>query len=108
MLDVSRLTPPAGRTRYLTDAEREPCCWRPWKIHRFMSWVLALSTAARQGALLKLTWQDIELDRICVRSMTRRTLRSARLTVYARSCKTGQQHGNQVAIALVWRTQLGR
>jgi integrase len=60
--DVSKLDTGKGRTRFLTEEERARLLSETAKdpqLHTLV--VLALSTAARAGELLKLAWQDVEL-----------------------------------------------
>src|SRR5690606_19401930 len=59
---VSTLRENKGRTRYLTDEERTRLLKETVKdptLHCLV--VLALSTAARAGELLNLTWRDVDL-----------------------------------------------
>jgi integrase len=58
---VSRMTEPKGRTRFLSDAERESLLKAAKEIdptlHTII--VLALSTGARRGEIMDLEWSDI-------------------------------------------------
>jgi integrase len=59
---VAKLREAKGRTRYLTDEERTKLLdqtRRDPTLHCLV--VLALSTAARAGELLRLTWRDVDL-----------------------------------------------
>jgi len=62
--DVSRLPEPKGRTRFLTPSERTAllkACEPSPDLQDLV--VLALTTAARAGELLGLTWPDVNLER---------------------------------------------
>lgn len=59
---VSKLREGKGRVRYLSDAERTKLLTQTVKdpiLHTVV--LLALSTAARAGELMKLTWRDVDL-----------------------------------------------
>ena len=63
---VSRLKEPRGRVRVLDDHERErllASCRNSYEPRLYSLVVLALSTGARQGELLRLKWQDIDFNR---------------------------------------------
>ena len=65
MRKVSKLKEPRGRVRFLTEDER-PRLLEACKAHSpalYSIVVLALSTGARQGEILNLTWRDIDLAR---------------------------------------------
>ena len=76
---VSKLKEPRGRVRFLSEDERprllEAC--RSSRDRRLYPLVLlALATGARRGELLRLKWQDIDLDRgIAVLHETKNDLR---------------------------------
>jgi integrase len=60
---VSKFKEPKGRVRFLTEEERTRLLAetsRDPQLHTLV--ILALATAARAGELLKLTWQDVELE----------------------------------------------
>jgi integrase len=61
--DVSKKKEPRGRIRFLTDDERtrllEACGRSNWKGLRALV-LLAISTGARRGELINLTWDDID------------------------------------------------
>ena len=63
---VSKLKEPRGRTRYLTDEERErllAASKDSINPHLYMAVVLALSTGARQQEIWGLRWSEVNLDR---------------------------------------------
>ncbi len=65
MRKVRKLKEPRGRVRFLSDDERsrllEACQAHSPALYSIV--VLALSTGARQGEILSLTWRDIDLAR---------------------------------------------
>lgn len=64
--DVTKPTPAAGRTRYLSDAERAAllaACQASSDPRLYPFVVLALSTGARAGELHGLRWKDVDLNR---------------------------------------------
>ncbi len=65
MRKVRKLREPRGRVRFLSDDERprllEACQAHSSALYSIV--VLALSTGARQGEILNLTWRDIDLAR---------------------------------------------
>ena len=67
---VKRPTEPKGRVRFLSDKEREAllkACKAVDATYLYPIVVLALSTGARQGELLSLTWKQVDLDRQIIR-----------------------------------------
>lgn len=62
--DISRKREPRGRTRFLTDEERaallEACGKSEWPA-LYTLVLLAITTGARKGELIRLTWSDIDL-----------------------------------------------
>lgn len=63
---ITRRKETTGRTRYLSDAERErllDACRRSRNRKLYPLVVLALATGARQGELLGLDWRDVDLAR---------------------------------------------
>jgi len=63
---VSKPKPPPGRTRFLSDAERQAllaACKASDSQHLYLAVVLALSTGMRRGELLGLRWPQVDLDR---------------------------------------------
>jgi len=65
MRKLTRLTEPRGRTRFLSDDERDALL-RECKAHSPMLHtivVCALSTGARRGELLGLHWRDVDMKR---------------------------------------------
>ncbi len=66
MRKISNLPEPRGRIRCLSDEERErllEACKAPTNPYMHTLVVLALSTGARYGELIKLRWGDIDWDR---------------------------------------------
>ena len=66
MRKVSKNKEPRGRVRFLTDDERKAlldACKDSVSEYLYPVVVLALSTGMRQGEILGLTWQDINLDK---------------------------------------------
>jgi integrase len=66
MRKISKLPEPRGRVRFLDDDEREQlleACKASASPYLHTVVVLALSTGARQGELLKLRWSDIDWQR---------------------------------------------
>jgi len=64
MRKVDKLTPPRGRTRFLSDAERDALlreCRPGSPLHAVV--VVALATGARRGEILGLRWADVDLAR---------------------------------------------
>ncbi|ETW92045.1 MAG: hypothetical protein ETSY1_45450 [Candidatus Entotheonella factor] len=63
---VSKLKEPHHRTRFLSDEERRAlliACKQSRNPHLYTVVILALSTRARRGELLGMTWQNIDLQR---------------------------------------------
>ncbi|HJS88960.1 MAG TPA: site-specific integrase [Steroidobacteraceae bacterium] len=62
--DISRKKEPRGRTRFLTDEERaallEACAKSEWPPLQTLV-LLAITTGARKGELIRLKWSDIDL-----------------------------------------------
>jgi len=66
MRKVSKNKEPRGRVRFLSDDERGAlldACKESGSDYLYPVVVLALSTGMRQGEILGLTWQDVNLDR---------------------------------------------
>ena len=64
--DIRKPTEPRGRVRFLSDDERArllAACRRSKNDHLYPIVVLALSTGMRQGEILGLRWQDVDLTR---------------------------------------------
>ncbi|MGH8202442.1 MAG: tyrosine-type recombinase/integrase, partial [Steroidobacteraceae bacterium] len=64
--DISRKKEPRGRTRFLTDEERaallDACAKSGWHpLHTLV--LLAITTGARKGELIRLKWSDIDLKK---------------------------------------------
>lgn len=63
---VERKPESSGRTRFLSDAERtrllDACKPAPWP-RLYLLVLMALTTGARKGELLGLTWADVDRDR---------------------------------------------
>ena len=63
---VSKPKPPPGRTRFLSDDERQAllaACKASDSQYLYLAVVLALSTGMRRGELLGLRWRQVDLDR---------------------------------------------
>ncbi len=63
---IAKLPEPRGRTRFLSDEERErllDVCKRSGCKQLFLIVMLALSTGARQGEIMNLQWKDVDFDR---------------------------------------------
>jgi len=62
--DVSKKKEPRGRVRFLSDAEREAlleaCTKSDWPALHLLV-LMAISTGARRGELIKLKWADVDL-----------------------------------------------
>ncbi|HIJ81893.1 MAG TPA: site-specific integrase, partial [Desulfuromonadales bacterium] len=62
---VHKMKEPRGRTRYLSEDERNrllAACKTTKNKHLYLIVLLALSTGARQGEIMGLEWRDVELD----------------------------------------------
>ncbi|MFI4907614.1 MAG: tyrosine-type recombinase/integrase [Steroidobacterales bacterium] len=64
--DISRKKEPRGRTRFLTDDERavllDACAKSAWPaLHTLV--LLAITTGARKGELIRLKWSDVDLKK---------------------------------------------
>lgn len=64
--DISRKKEPRGRTRFLTDEDRtallDACAKSEWPpLHTLV--LLAITTGARKGELIRLKWSDIDLKK---------------------------------------------
>jgi len=64
--DISRKKEPRGRTRFLTDEERaallDACAKSEWNpLHPLV--LLAITTGARKGELIRLKWADVDLKK---------------------------------------------
>lgn len=64
--DISRKKEPRGRTRFLTDEERaallDACTKSEWQpLHTLV--LLAITTGARKGELIRLMWADVDLKK---------------------------------------------
>ncbi|MBT6716778.1 MAG: site-specific integrase [Nitrospina sp.] len=63
---ISKLKEPGGRTRFLSDEERErllTTCRSSESIHLFIIVTLALSTGMRRGEILGMKWENIDLKK---------------------------------------------
>ncbi|MCI5060190.1 MAG: site-specific integrase [Alphaproteobacteria bacterium] len=63
---IKKLREPSGRTRFLTDSEREnllAACKEAHYPHLYLIVILALSTGARRSEILNLRWPDVDLQR---------------------------------------------
>ena len=66
ILKITKLKEPRGRTRYLSDDERERflvVCKESKSPYLYLLVVLAISTGARKMEIASLKWQDIDLER---------------------------------------------
>jgi integrase len=66
MRNIKKFKEPRGRTRYLTDLERErllDVCKKNLSHDLYIIIILALSTGARKMELLTLKWKDVHLDK---------------------------------------------
>jgi integrase len=64
--EITKLSEPRGRIRFLSEEERErllAACQHSAVPHLLPLVVLAMSTGARRGELLKLTWPDVDFSR---------------------------------------------
>lgn len=62
---LSKLPEPRGRVRFLDEREREAlllACRESQSKHLYPIVVLALSTGARQGEIMSLTWEQVDLE----------------------------------------------
>ena len=65
MRKVTKPTEPRGRVRFLTQDERTrllAACKKSTNPYMYAVTVLALSTGARQGEIMNLTWDDVDLN----------------------------------------------
>jgi|RhiMetdeSRZDD1v2_1073273.scaffolds.fasta_scaffold102227_3 integrase len=88
MPNVRKLREPKGRVRFLSDEERElllQSCKQSHNPYLYTIAVLALSTGARKGELLKLHWKDVDMKRhmLMFRDTKNTETRSVPLTGYA-------------------------
>jgi integrase len=63
---IAKLPEPRGRVRFLDDNERRDllgACKESGSMHLYLVVMIALSTGARQGEILGLKWQDVDLQR---------------------------------------------
>lgn len=93
---VGKLKEPRGRVRYLSEDERERLLTETAKdptLHTLV--VLALSTAARAGELLKLRWRDIDLkeQRLLFRSTTTKNAESRAVWLHSEALRLLKEHG---------------
>ncbi len=66
MASLSKLPEPKGRVRFLDEEERRrllEACRQSGSRHLYPVVVLALATGARKGNILRLEWDDVDLDR---------------------------------------------
>ena len=66
MRKIRKMPEPRGRVRFLSDEERKnllEACKNSATKHLYMIVVLALSTGARRGEIMNLTWPDIDFER---------------------------------------------
>jgi len=66
MQRIAKLSEPRGRVRFLDDDERKrllTACQQINSEHLYFLVVLALSTGARHGELIKLRWKDVDFKR---------------------------------------------
>ena len=86
--EVTKLPEPRGRVRFLSEEERErllEACQQSVMPYLAPLVILALSTGARRGELLKLTWPDVDFSRqrLTFYHTKNRTPRSVPLGHYA-------------------------
>lgn len=65
-LKIAKLKQPRGRTRFLSDSERETLlkeCKASKNIHIYNIVILALSTGARRSEITNLLWKDVDFKR---------------------------------------------
>jgi integrase len=66
VLKISKLKEPRGRTRFLSDKERQKLleeCKKSKSEFLYLAVVVALSTGARKMEIMGLKWQDVDLNR---------------------------------------------
>ena len=107
MRKISKLPEPRGRVRFLDDDERErllETCKTLTNPHLHTLVVLALSTGARHGELIKLRWGDIDWDRkvITLHDTKNKERRLLPLMHYARELMEAHHKTRSLASDLVF------
>jgi integrase len=107
MGNVRRLREPKGRVRFLSDEERElllQSCKESHNPYLYTIVVLALSTGARQGELLKLHWKDVDMKRntLTFRDTKNGETRSVPLTEYGLALMKDHSRVRRIATPLVF------
>lgn len=102
---VSRLQEPGGRTRFLSDEERErllTACKRSSNPHLYTIVVIALSTGARRSEISGLGWRNIQKDAIVLENTKNGERRVLPLTGHARELIRARQKVRRIDTDLLF------
>lgn len=107
MPDVKKPKEARGRVRYLSDDERArllDACQRRKNKHLYLVVMLALSTGARKGEIMNLTWDDVsfELKRIILRDTKNGETRAVPLVGSAYDLMKAHSEGRRQDTPLVF------
>jgi integrase len=107
---IKKRREPKGRTRYLSDEERGRLlaeCRSSRNSHLYILVVLALSTGARRGELLSLTWPQVDLKRGMILLDDTKNGESRSLPLTGRALEVMREHASCSSSGWVFPSKCG-